>query len=470
MRRVLVTVAAALLLAGCNLQLSADSFTNASSQHRTQVEPDTFSFGSTIVSTFQSGRFFNGGASGIGWATSTDGGSHWAHGFLPGITKYQGAGPYDRASDPSVAYDRRHNFWLISSLALIETSGDPQGRAVVVSRSSDGGLTWGNPATVASGTFFDKNWTVCDNAPGSASYGHCYTEYDDATAGDRIHMATSTNGGLTWTQATVPAANGLGGQPLVQPNGTVIVPYLTTAGTLAALRSTNGGTSYTGPFGIASLTPHTVAGNLRASSLPSAEIDAAGKVYIVWADCRFRTGCPGAPNDIVMKTSLDGITWSTVMRVPIDPTNSTVDHFIPGLGVDRTTSGSSAHLALTYYYYPNASCTSATCQLDVGFVSSTNGGASWSATQQLGGPMSLSWLANTNQGPMVGDYISTSFSSGTAFPAFALANAPSNGVLDEATYTVAGGLGVSGGGATSHADHAFTPHLERSATPIVSRY
>ena len=77
MRRVALFVAGALLLAGCNMQISADPFTNTTSQHRTQVEPDTLSFGSTIVSAFQSGRFFDGGASDIGWATSTDGGSRW---------------------------------------------------------------------------------------------------------------------------------------------------------------------------------------------------------------------------------------------------------------------------------------------------------------------------------------------------------------------------------------------------------
>src|SRR5438105_14704001 len=100
----IVVALAASASAGTLVQISADPFTNPTSQHRTQVEPDTFAFGSTIVSTFQSGRFFDGGASDIGWATSTDGGSHWTDGFLQGITKYRGAGPYDRASDPSVAH------------------------------------------------------------------------------------------------------------------------------------------------------------------------------------------------------------------------------------------------------------------------------------------------------------------------------------------------------------------------------
>src|SRR6266576_5972286 len=108
MRRVAIVVVGVVLLAGCNVRLSTDPFTNTTSQHRTQVEPDSFAFGSTIVSAFQSGRFFDGGSSDIGWATSSDNGSNFSQGFLPGITKYEGNGPHDRVSDPSVAYDARH--------------------------------------------------------------------------------------------------------------------------------------------------------------------------------------------------------------------------------------------------------------------------------------------------------------------------------------------------------------------------
>src|SRR5579864_9449702 len=68
------------------LQLSSDPFTNSTSQHRTEVEPDTLASGSTLVSAFQVGRFFNGGASDIGFATSTNGGKRFTNGFLPGAT------------------------------------------------------------------------------------------------------------------------------------------------------------------------------------------------------------------------------------------------------------------------------------------------------------------------------------------------------------------------------------------------
>src|SRR5450755_3607026 len=69
------------------MQISADPFTNTSSQHATEVEPDTYSSGATVVSVFQVGRFFDGGSSDIGFATSTNGGASYAKsGFLPGLT------------------------------------------------------------------------------------------------------------------------------------------------------------------------------------------------------------------------------------------------------------------------------------------------------------------------------------------------------------------------------------------------
>src|SRR5437588_2242210 len=143
------------------VQISSDPYTNKTSQHKTQVEPDVYSFGSTVVATFQSGRFFNGGASNIGWATSHDGGATWTHGFLPRTTvNATPPGPYPRASDPSVAYDAKHKVWMISYLGL---NANASATDVLVSRSTDGGLTWGNPVPVAhgirTGELLDKNWT-----------------------------------------------------------------------------------------------------------------------------------------------------------------------------------------------------------------------------------------------------------------------------------------------------------------------
>jgi hypothetical protein len=49
--------------------------------------------------------------------------------------------------------------------------------------------------------------------------------------------------------------------------------------------------------------------------------------------------------------------------------------------------------------------------------------------------MSLSEIANTSQGPMVGDYISTSFSGGMATTVFAVGKQTEAAAFDEAMYS-----------------------------------
>ena len=459
------------------LQISADPFTNTTAidgapvYHMSEEEPDTFAFGSTIVSAFQVGRFRNGGASDIGWATSRDGGGSWTHGFLPGLTFQLGvADPnplYERVSDASVAFDARHNVWLISSVPLLPNLVVP---TVFVSRSTDGGLTWGDPVTIPQPQDghinLDKNWTVCDNTSTSPHYGNCYTEFDNFAKADLEMMSTSTDGGQTWgaPQSTANSAKGLGGQPLVQPNGTVIVPFETIHGAIGAFRSTDGGATWGKEVTIADINFHDPAGNLRSSPLPTAEIDGSGTVYVAWEDCSFEPGCTA--NDIVFSTSGDGVNWSAISRVPADPIGSGVDHFIPGLGVDKSTAGSNAHLGLTYYFYPNAACTVSTCRLDAAFTSSADGGATWSDSVQLAGPMTLTWLPLTSQGYMVGDYISTSFLNGAALTTIAVAGAgtPTQN-LTEAMFATSA-LRVAGGGAASeHEAPSSTSNLANQSTP-----
>jgi BNR repeat-like domain len=458
---------------GTVVRVSADPYSDPAGQHATEVEPDSFATKSTVVGAFQVGRTFAGGASNIGWATVQNGGKATENGFLPGITKVAG-GPYDVASDPSVAYDAAHRVWLISSLAHVDPI--PLGAAMVVSRSLDG-IQWSGPVTIADGRpsgGLDKNWTTCDNTPSSPFFGHCYTEFDDNDQGDRIEMSTSTDGGNTWgAPQGLPAGDlgvytqlGIGGQPLVQPDGTVIVPIDNLAETeVRAFRSTDGGASWSTTVSVSPINRHIVAGGLRAPPFPSAEVDRAGDVYVVWADCRFRAGCTS--NDLVLSKSADGLNWTSPTRIPIDPVDSGADHFIPGLAVNPDTAGPHARLALTYYSYPKAACTSATCELNVGFISSTDGGSTWTSPTKLAGPMSLDWLANTSQGRMVGDYISTSFVHNDAVPFFAEANPPTGGAFDEAIATVAGGLDVSQGQVASAVkkEPALTQHLEATPPP-----
>lgn len=416
------------------MKLSTDPFTNSTSQHATEVEPGSFSFGSTIITSFQVARISGGGGADIGYAISTDAGLNWSSGVLSGITTFQGNGTNSAVSDTNVAYDAKHGVWMISSLPI--SSSNIQ---VAASRSTDGGTTWGNPVIVANGPNLDKDWLACDSTATSPFYGNCYMEWDDNGAANQVYMSTSSDGGLTWSaKAAISNALGLGGEPLVQPSGKVIVPFLTDSSTISSFSSSNGGTSWSAPVQVAVVTDHAVAGGLRSDALPTAQIDATGNVYVLWQDCRFRTGCTS--NDLVMSTTADGTTWTTPVRIPIDATSSTVDHFIPGLGIDPNTSGAAVHLALTYYYYPVANCTASTCALYAGFISSLDGGQTWSNPMPLAGPMSLSWLPSTFSGQMVADYIGTSFVNGKAYGFFAVARAKSGTTFDQAIYTTQSGM------------------------------
>ncbi len=216
-------------------------------------------------------------------------------------------------------------------------------------------------------------------------------------------MSTSSDGGVTWGAAkrNTGQNTGIGGQPLVLPNGTVVVSYADFNGNMSAFTSTNGGSSWGASVTIASAPSRGEDGGLRSAGLPSAAMDGGGTIYMSWPDCSFRSGC--SENDIVYSTSTDGVHWSAKQRVPIDPVNSTVDHFINGIGIDPNTAGNTASIGVNYYFYPNGNCNNS-CSLREGYIQSSDGGQTWSTATQLGAPMQLTWLPNTFSGYMVADY------------------------------------------------------------------
>ena len=130
-----------------------------------------------------------------------------------------------------------------------------------------------------------------------------------------------------------------------------------------------------------------------------------------------------APNDIALSV-MPGPTDATPApsfgaptRIPIEAdagaSSNTVDHFIPAIAADPNTSGATAQLALFYYFYPlreRASIVNAPgrqCPPQVGYISSTNGGASWALRRRSAGMPSLARLlratATGNGNPDLGN-------------------------------------------------------------------
>ena len=435
--------------ADCELvarQLSRDPFDDPGSQHETQVEPDSFAWGNTVVAAFQIARSHRAGAAAIGWSTSGDGGRSWRSGILPRLTRAsRPAGRFSVASDPVVAYAAAHHTWLVATVGV---SYGEDANALLVSRSRDG-LRWSAPVTAGrSGDEDpDKEWLACDNWPSSRFRGRCYLTYMEFASGT-LRTRRSNDGGLTWS-ASVAAATGAregavpnGAQPVVRPDGSLVVVFAVFGAVvdgesrIAAVRSTDGGLTFSVPRQVSQLELAPVL-SMRAPPFPSVDVDTAGRIYAAWSECRYRYDC--SANDVVLATSRDGVSWATPRRVPAGPLDAPVDHFTPGLAVDPATAGSRARVAVAYHSLPQPQGCREDCPADVGvdvaLVESADGGRTWSRPERLNAEtMPLRWIAESSLGRFLGDYISASYAGGRAVPVFALAAEPVGGELRQAIF------------------------------------
>jgi hypothetical protein len=174
-----------------------------------------------------------------------------------------------------------------------------------------------------------------------------------------------------------------------------------------------------------------------------------------------------APNDIALSV-MPGPTDATPApsfgapaRIAIEADtgtlSNTVDHFMPAIAANPSSSGASAGLALFYYFYPLAACQyvntpDVQCSPRVGYVSSADGGATWSATQSISpGPPSLAVLPRTgtgNGGPDLGNVLGAVVVPAGKLQVKALGlfpvALPVDGI-DESMYVTKHGLAIGGG-------------------------
>jgi hypothetical protein len=406
-------------------RIANDPLTNVgAAQHRTQLESHSLANGSTVVSVFQNGRFVDGAATAIGFSSSLDGGRTWRAGLLPGLTTYSPSpGESPRASDPVIAYDAVHGVWLANTLIVGNTFS-----ALYVSRSTDG-ITWSAPVTAArtSGLnlAYDKNWIVCDSGATSPFRGSCYIAYNAVTS-RRMSLLISRDGGLTWSPpVTVDSSFGgasIGAIPLVQPDGALTVVYIG-GDDMVASRSTDGGLTFGRPAVISRSIANDIRG-VRDPALPAATVDAAGRLYILWADCQLRPTCNG--NDLLLSSSTDGAAWTAPTRLP----RVGFDSFVPGIAAHPTVAGRLAVVT----YLRTAACSLSTCRFGVALMRSASGGARWSVQRLDAEPMRPEWLADSNLGSFLGDYVGIAYTATAAVPTFPLATRPTGRTLNEAMF------------------------------------
>jgi hypothetical protein len=365
-----------------------------------------------LVGVWQQDRYGNGGARGVAYGASFDGGLTWTLGTLPVSTC--AGGTYARATDPWVTFAPDGTAYQVAVAFTGNTLAPGSSDAVLVSRSGDGGRSWDAPLAVATSgaqAFDDKESITAD--PLDARY--VYVVWDRITGENNsvAMFARTTDAGATWEPARPIYAPAQGGETIghvirVLPDGTLVDIFMQLTGqpTINVMRSSDRGVTWSAPIRVATSAalgaddPQTGFFIRDASILPEMTVAPDGTLYVVWQDARFTS----KRDAIAISRSGDGgLTWSAPVRVNSDPN---VTAFIPQVHVRAD-----GMIGVTYYDLRSDTADPATLLTDFWLARSSDG-VNWSETR-------ISPAFNLNTAPdaigyFVGDYYGL-VSAGTTF-------------------------------------------------------
>ena len=327
-------------------------------------------------------RTVNGAWGSEGVYVTTNGGTTWP--WPIGSDSCKGQSIDNHGGDPGVAFHQ--------SGSLILTHIGSVFRGLYSHYSTDLGRTWSNAYTI----FYqdiqpvdDKGQTTAiDNNPASPFYGRLYTAWAIVGSPFTILSSYSTNGAQTWTTPTTanpsPPARCSGTFTTVGLNGKVYVNWVGIAAVspfaedfVGLAMSTNGGVNWRvtqnayDMNGILGIYPSK--NNIRLNGLPQLDIDRSGGPRNGWlyiATGEKNLAPAGSDPDIILHRSTDdGVTWSSGIRVNQDPLNNGKFQFFPAVDVD-----SQGGLNIIYYDDRNTSADSSEMFLS----RSLDGGNTWS--------------------------------------------------------------------------------------------
>jgi hypothetical protein len=172
---------------------------------------------------------------GLGFFASFDGGKTFA---CHGDVDFSSVGAPARY-DPWVAFDSRGNAYLAGlGFAYPPPPGQPgKGEGLFITKSSDGGCTWSAAARVSGdglGQFADKDSIAVDASAASRFRDNIYATWlkGTRTQGRSIMLSRSTDGGVTWSNAVPVAPSGedivfrTNSLIEVAPDGTIYVVWI----------------------------------------------------------------------------------------------------------------------------------------------------------------------------------------------------------------------------------------------------
>ncbi len=300
--------------------------------------------------------------------------------------------------------------------------------------STNGGTSWTFAQNFSGASGFDKNLSAVDDVTGSPFFGRAYTVWTNfsGTYANRIVGSYSTNGGVTWSTAapisppriTSPAHHHQGCDVEVGPGGVVVCIWAncltsgqnSTEDSLGFARSTNGGVTWIDAtnhaVNINGIRASNLFNGIRANGFPRIAIDNTGGarngwIYVTLAE---KTVAPATDvADITLcRTTNNGTSW-THTRVNQDtPANGKYQYFSD---VDVAPDGS-----VCISYYDQRLTTSPVTQYWMS--RSLDGGNTWVDVQVSDHnftPSPIPGLAGGYQG----DYTGITTADGKVFPFWA---------------------------------------------------
>jgi hypothetical protein len=443
-----------------------------------------------IVATWQQDRWSNGGSRGLVAGVSTDGGVSWTSVVIPRITACSGNPDFTRASDPWLSFAPNGHLYHVSLSITVRPDGLTAPSALLVSKSVNGGATWGNPITVKrddrATVLNDKESITAD--PDDANLVYLVwdrLESPNEQASDVAFehalgfrgptwFSRTTNGGTSWEPARLIFDPGeinqtIGNQIVVLPNGDLIDVFnlifnhknahKVRGFNVALLRSTDKGVSWSGPIIVSKLLtralfdpqqigvrdPDTGDPVRTGDIIPEVAVDrsasspAEGNLYIVWQDSRFSNF---AHDSVAFSKSTNGgLTWSTPIQINRTPTNIPTGNqqaFTPAIRV-----AADGTIAVTYYDFRNNTSDPTTLPTDAFVVhchasaaaASCTHASDWASETQLT-PTSIDMRkAPVARGFFLGDYEALTVVGPDFRPVFVTAG-PTKGESSVMTTTV----------------------------------
>jgi hypothetical protein len=344
---------------------------------------------------------------------STNGGTSWSGTDInPGEPVNGGHG-----GDPGPIIDKNGIF-------ILTHQGGAQ-TGMFSNYSTNQGLNWSANYTIISGSDIDKGFPGTDDAPASPFYGRTYLAWTRYSPPFPIVISYTINSAVSWSgiiqiNSSCGGNRSFGPALSVSPSGAVYVAWASASPTspftedfIGFAKSSNGGINWSvnecaidcNGIRTTQLQPWTI----RANSFPAIDVDKTGGprngwIYIAVTDKNIAPA--GSDPDIVLHRSTDnGNTWSTGVRVNRDPINNGRNQFFPALRVDENGG-------LNIIYYDNRIVTDS---VDVFLSRSDDGGTTWNDYRITEGRFYPMPVSGTGAGNM-GDNIGLTSGNGKLYP------------------------------------------------------